>query len=329
MYLDEAQTMVVTHRPDLLRVPEIIGTMVLVVVALAVRRGKIHWSEPQLIFAVSFAALPFLVFNQQMLTGRSMQPYHFETFVANYAALIALVVVANTLWNPLIRRRAVMIAVLCFLWGSVEVSMTVLAHYKSSIVADQMVPVLRRLNELSKKDGTLDGLRATGKTPTIVFSPHREVMALLPTWTSQGTLLSVGGLDFGSASQTERRGFLYMYLYYSGTDSEALRQLLAGRTEDFFMGHYARIAVFGHERVVRLLSSDFRPIQPEEIEEQVKIYKAYVDSFSREKAQERPLTYVVTKTDSEPNLSSIDRWYERDRGEQYGPYTLYRVKPRN
>jgi hypothetical protein len=80
---------------------------------------------------------------------------------------------------------------------------------------------------------------------------------------------------------------------------------------------------------VRLLSSDFRPIQPEEIEEQVKIYKAYVDSFSREKAQERPLTYVVTKTDSEPNLSSIDRWYERDRGEQYGPYTLYRVKPRN
>ena len=327
--LDEAQTMVVTHRPDLLRVPEIIGALVLIAVAFAVRKGKVRLGEPQLMFAVSFAALPFVVFNQQVLTGRSMQPYHFETFVANYAALIALVIVANALWSRFIRRRLVMIAILCFVWGSVEVSMAVFAHYKSNVIADQMVPVLRHLNELSKQDGTLDALRATGKTPTIVFSPQRDVMALLPTWSSQGTLLSIGGLDFGSASQIARREFLYMHLYYSGADSEVLRKLLNGQTDDFLMGHYARIAIFGHERVVPLLSSTFRPIQPEEIDQQVQMYKAYVDSFSRADAQKRPVTYVVVRSNGESNFASIDRWYERDRGEQYGEYTLFRVRIRN
>jgi hypothetical protein len=326
--LDEAQTIILTHRPDLFRVPEIIGAVVLLVIAWLIRRAKVQLSEPRLVFAMSFAALPFVVFNQQVLTGRSMQPYHFETFVANYATLIALVVVANVLCNPWIRRRAAVIAVLGLLWGSVEVSMAVLAHYKSSIAGDQMVPVLLRLNDLSKQDGTLDGLRATGKTPTIVFSPQRDVMALLPTWTSQGTLLSVGGLDFGSASHADRKQFLYMYLYYSGIDAEGLRKLLNGQDDDFFMGHYARIAIFGHERVVPLLSSTFQPIQSEEIDQQVQLYKAYVDSFSLEEARSRPLRYVVIRTNTESTLSSIDRWYERDRGEQYGDYTLYRVRMR-
>src|SRR5215470_14047776 len=327
--LDEAQTMIRTHRPDLVRVPEIIGAVVLVVIVWALRRGKVQLSEPRLIFAVSFAALPFVVFNQQVLTGKSMQPYHFETFVANYGALIALVVVANILWSPSIKRRAAVIAVLCFIWGSVEVSMAVLAHYKSSVLADQMVPVLRRLNDLSKQDGTLDGLRATGKTPTIVFSPQRDVMALLPTWTSQGTLLSVGGLDFGSASHADRKEFLYMYLYYSGIDAEGLRKLLNGEKDDFFMGHYARIAIFGHERVVALLSSTFQPIQSEEIDREVQLYKSYVDGFSRKEVLARPITYVVIRTNSQSTVSPIDRWYERDQGEQYGEYILYRVKLRD
>jgi hypothetical protein len=100
---------------------------------------------------------------------------------------------------------------------------------------------------------------------------------------------------------------------------------LSAQTEDFFMGHYARIAIFGHERVVPLLSSTFHPIRQEEIDEEGKLYRAYLDSFSRERILTRPLTYVVTKSEPEPNLSQIDRWYERDKGERHGDYTLYRV----
>lgn len=325
--LDEAQTMIFTHRPDLFRASELIGVAVFVVLLLAIRRGVIERTDPRAIFAACFALLPFVVFNQQVLTGRTMQPYHFEVFVVNYAALIALVIVAVILWEPKLRRSVTWIAVACCLWGATEVTMDILAHTRSSVVADQVVPVLRRLDQLSMQDGTLEGLRTTGKTPTIIFSPQRDVMAWAPTWTSQGTVLNMGGLDFGTATHSERKEFFYLYLYYSGVDAQGLRNLLSGDAGDFFTSHYARIAIFGHERVLPILGSSSQPIQVNEIEEQVRIYDDYLKSFSREKVLAHPITYLVTKSDT-PNLPAVDRWYERDSGEQHGDYTLYRVKPR-
>jgi len=326
--LDEAQTLTLTHLPDLFRIPEIIGAVIIVVLFIGLRRGKFQQSEPRVIFAASFALLPFVLFNQQVLTGRSMQPYHFENFVANYAVLVGLVIGAVLLWRPIPNRALVWIAALCFLWGAIEVSLPALANFRSNVVADEMIPVLLRLKEMSKQDGTLESLRDEGRASTVVFSPHREVMGLLPTWTSQGTLLGMGVLDFGSSSQGERKEFLYMYLYYSGADAGRLRALLSERTEDFFMSHYARIAIFGHERVVPMLSSHFNPIRQEEIEGEVSLYQAYLDSFPREKVLLRPLTYVVTRVDSSPDFSRIDRWYERDGGEKIGNYNLYRAKVR-
>ncbi len=317
--LDEAQTMLFTRRPDLFRTSELIGLIVFAVLLFAIRRGVIERSDPRAIFAACFALLPFVVFNQQVLTGRTMQPYHFEVFVVNYAALIALVILAVILSEPRVRRSLAWIAVACCLWGATEVTVDILAHNRSSIVADQVVPVLRRLDQLSTQDG---------KTPAVIFSTHRDVMAWAPTWTSQGTLLNMGGLDFGTATHRERKEFFYLYLYYSDIDSQGLRNLLSGATDDFFTGHYARIAIFGHERVLPILGSDSQPIQPAEIEEQVRIYDDYLKGFSKETALAHPLTYVVTKTNS-ANLSSIDRWYERDAGEQHGDYTLYRVKLRS
>jgi len=326
--LDEAQTMIVTHRPDLFRTSELIGLVVFAVLLLAIRRRVIERTDPRAIFAACFALLPLVVFNQQVLTGRTMQPYHFEVFVVNYAVLVALVIVAVILWEPKVRRSLTWIAMACCLWGATEVTMDILAHTRSSVVADQVVPVLRRLDQLSTQDGTLEGLRTTGKTPAIIFSPQREVMAWAPTWTTQGTLLNMGGLDFGTATHSERKEFFYMYLYYSGVDAQGLRNLLSGGTGDFFTGHYARIAVFGHERVLPILGSSFQPIQANEIDEEARIYDDYLKSLTREKVLAHPITYVVTSTNSS-DLTAIDRWYERDAGEQHGDYTLYRVKPRN
>jgi hypothetical protein len=188
-----------------------------------------------------------------------------------------------------------------------------------------MVPVLQRLKELSKEDGTLSGLREQGRAK-LVFSPERDVMGLLPTWAPQGTLLGMGALDFGSASQEERKEMFYLYLYYSAGDANRLRDLLNYRSDDTFLNHYARIAIFGHERVVPMLSFHFEPIRPEEVEEEVMAYQGYVDSFAREKVLLHQLTYVVTKGESD--LSHIDLWYERDAGERFGDYVLYRLKLR-
>jgi hypothetical protein len=205
--------------------------------------------------------------------------------------------------------------------------MPLLANYESNVAADQMVPVLRRLKELSKQDGTFSSLRNQGRTTNLVFSPQRDVMGLLPTWAPQGTLLGMGVLDFGSATQQERKEMLYQYLYYSGADAARLREMLSQRNADTFMNHYARVAIFGHERVVPLLSFDFKPIQDTEIEEEIKRYQDYVDSFSSEKAALRPVGYAITKGESD--LSHLDLWYERDTGERIGGYYLYHLKLRH
>jgi hypothetical protein len=76
-----------------------------------------------------------------------------------------------------------------------------------------------------------------------------------------------------------------------------------------------------------MLSFDFKPIREEEIEEEVRRYQVYVDSFSSEKALLRPLAYAVTKGESD--LSHLDLWYERDAGERIGEYKLYHLKLRH
>lgn len=327
--LDEQQTLVSTHRPDLFSIPAIVGAVILVALVAAVRRKKIAWSEPQVLFAASLALLPFVVFNQQILTGRMMQPYHYEAFVVNYAVVVGAVITAALLWKPMPTRVLVWIAALSFSWGFVEVGLpSRLNSVPAAVVNDQIVPVLLRLKQLSREDGTLPGLRAKGNASTLVFSPQLVVTVLQPTWTSQGTLLDLGGLDFSSVSREERKKFFYLHLYYSKADTGALRQALNGTPNDAAMNYYARAVIFGHERIVPALSAQFKPIRPDEIEQEVRAYQAYADSFSRERVLERLITYAVIPTDSKFDFSNIDRWYERDAGERVGAYTLYRLKLR-
>ncbi len=327
--LDEQQTLVSTHRPDLFRMPEILGALILVALVAAIRRNRIEWREPQALFALSLAVLPLLVLNQQILTGRMMQPYHYEAFVVDYSVMVGLLVTASLLWKPMPSRVLLWIAALSFSWGVIEVGLpSRLNTVPAAVVNDQVVPVLLKLKELSKQDGTLADLRAKGKASTIVFSPQLIVTVLQPTWTSQGTLLDLGGLDFSSVTREERKEFFYMHLYYSKADTGALRQALNGTPNDPAMNYYARAVTFGHERIVPALSAHFKPIQPDEIEQEIRAYQAYADSFSREQVRKRPVTYAVTPADSNFDFSNIDRWYERDNGERVGAYTLYRLKLR-
>lgn len=324
--LDEHQTLTATHQPDLLRIPEILGALILVALVVAVRRRKIAWSKPPTLFAASFALLPLVVFNQQILTGKMMQPYHYQAFVVNYAVLVGAVVTAALLWKPMPTRVLVWIAALSFSWGFVEVGLPSRLNTVPAAIADeQIIPVLRRLKELSKEDGTVAGLRTDGKASTLVFSPQLAVARLVPTWTSQGTLIDMGAVDFGSGSREDRKKFFYLHLYYSRADIGALRAALNGSPDDPSMTYYARSVIFGHDRIVPALSGHFKPIQPEEIEQEVRAYQAYADSFSRQQVVKRPITYAVIPTDGSFDFANIDRWYERDAGERAEAYALYRL----
>jgi hypothetical protein len=223
----------------------------------------------------------------------------------------------------------VWVAALFFCWGLVEVSLpSRLASVPIAVNRDQMIPMFLRLKELSNQDGTVAGLRTEGRAPALVFSPNIGVSVLLPTWTSQGTLLDMRGLDFGSVSPEERREFFYMHLYYSNVDAESLRSALKDTSDDLEMNFYARSVKFGYERVIPGLSYQFQPIQSDEIEREVQVYRAFADSFSRDEALKRPITYAVIRVEGNFDFTNLDRWYERDAGERFGAYILYRLKLR-
>ncbi|HKB64722.1 MAG TPA: hypothetical protein VKC61_02630 [Pyrinomonadaceae bacterium] len=329
--LDEQQTMTLTHSPDLLRVHEILGAAILVALVVGIRRKRIAATDSRVLLVASLALLPFIVFNQQILTGKTMQAFHYEISVVNYSTLVALLVTLTLFWKPVPRRLLVWITALSFVWGLIVVALPArLIFVPFAVNADKSVPVLRRLKELSKQDGTLTDLQTKGQTSILVFSPSVAVVSLLPTWTSQGTLLDVGGVDFGSVTREERKQFFYMHLYYSNVDLDAFRRVLNGAidpTRDELST--ARSLTFGHERTIEALTPEFKPVQPHEVERELQAYQAYANSFTREEAVKRPLTYAVIPVGDSFKFANLDRWYERDSGETAGAYKLYRLKLRD
>jgi len=328
--LDEQQTLISTHSPDLLRMHEFLAAAIFVTLVMGILRHRFNRTEPRVIYAGSLALLSFVVFNQQVVTGKSMQAFHFEIFVVNYSTLTALLILVTLFWSPVSKRLLIWLAALSFSFGFVVVALpSRLVFVPSAIVNDKRVPVLLRLKQLSTQDGTLSDLRTKGFASTLVFSPSVPLMALLPTWTAQGTLIDVGGLDFGSSTLEERKLFLYMHLYYSNVNPQSLREILAGslKKPPEELSSF-RSMIFGHERTIPALSFRFRPVQPEEVEREVVAYETYAKSFSRAQALTRPIAYALIPVEGNFDFSNLDRWYERDKGEHLGDYVLYRLKLR-
>ena len=314
--LDELQTLISTRQPDLFRIPEIIGLVILVILIVYVKRGRIQAGDPGLIFAASFALLPLVVFNQQVLTGRSMQPFHFEAFIVNYVVLVGGVILVALVRPNISTSALIWVASLSVILGFVEIQLPAGGFSKTDTIKDEMIPVLKKLRELPAREGS---------SPSLVFSPHFELMQILPTWTSHGTLLAIGSIDFGSASHDERKEFLYAHLYYSGATADRLRVLFKGAPDELALSYYVKYAVFGHERVRPLYALHFKPLTQEEMDAEVNAYAKFVDSFSRENALRHPLTYAIAA--DKFDFSRLDQWYVRDAGQRAGAYTLYRLKP--
>jgi len=328
---DENLLVSLTHRPDLFRIHEILGAAVLVVLIIGVWRHRIVRSEPRAVYAASLALLPFIVFNQQVLTGRTAQVFHFENFILGYSTLVAVLILATLFWKSVPKRVLIWMASLSFAWGLIAVGLpSRLFFVPGAIANDQKIPVLRRLLELSKDDGTMANLLNKVQPTTLVFSPSVNLITQLPTWTSQGTLLDLTGIYCGGITREEAKEFFYMHLYYSKTQSESLQQALSGSIDTSHEElKFAPDLIFGQARIFPELSSQASPLQPDEIDREVQVYQRYVDSFSREEALRRPIKYAVIPADRDFDFTHLDRWYERDQGERVGDYTLYRLELRN
>lgn len=319
--MDKAQLLVYTRQPDLLRPVEIIGYFVLTLTALALWRKFAEPKDRKVFFIAAFALAPCLVFNQQILTGRSLQPFHYEFYVINYVVLLAFVLIAAIFWQRFLSRMKTLsvislsiLGIVSIGWGYIEARETTEIWDSINIRRDEAMSVNLRLRRLGENIETaklqttlnLEALQADSQ-PTVapqgvLWARHQHVFAGLRDW-------------------EENRRRYYQLLYYSDLDADHLRNALTGCRDI-----EACMALFGWDRFNARLSANARPLTMPEIEAEVQNFKNFTENFSVEEAQNPLLDYVVIYEQDDYKLENLNRWYERDGGEILGKYILYRVK---
>lgn len=320
--MDSSQQLILSHAPDLFRIPEILGLVSIVLVLSQALRGKVDLRDPRMLFALSFSFAPFAVFNQQIITGRSLQSFHYELFIANYVGIVAVFLSAFGVWStshkptrPMSSGWAVRLILIALWWAAIEVLLHTNTIVRESQFIDSAAAVCARLRKFSE----LDGSTSVGKgSRPLVLAVDERVAIILPTFAPQGLLWSpnFGLLDLQPSESAER---LYFYMYYSGIDSHDFETAL--RNPSSMLASVA----FGPGR--NLPEFKTKPPSSEERDAKVTEYKKFEESFSQEKAANHVLSYLIEPAEG-GHFTNIDRWYYRDDGEQVGNYKLYRLRLR-
>jgi hypothetical protein len=330
--MDQSHIRILTRAPDLLNQPELIGFVVLAIIGYAASRNLIDVRRPIILFTSSFALVPFVLFNQQILSGESLQPIHYKAFIANYLSLISLVLIVWNLWRARYLGRAIpkwafaLIAIAVLSWGMAEVSRFTKRELPKALLFDDIRAVADRLDALAKQDGSVQAARA-GKAPfPVVFTSGLgltlEASMSIPTESPVAVLWSLHSHSV-SMSLAESKERFYRHLYYSGIDPTEVQYGL--KKEEFWL----QAPLFGPARVISELSLHSQPITEAEIAEERDRYEEFYKNFGRQQAMNPMLTFVVvTNSDVQTNLGNLDKWYERDQGQRVRSFTIYRVKLR-
>jgi hypothetical protein len=245
-------------------------------------------------------------------------------FVANYSALLALVLSAAIIRRGregaagLFSKKAlVWIALAAFEWGAYEAFVAASGSMELNRQLAAAGPVVSRLAEIARSE------KPSLSHPT-VLATDLLIADSLPTNAPQAVLYAPHMLVYSGVNETEGKERFYQYLYYTGVDERGLKKILTGD------GRYGFApALFGFERAVEGLSEHPKPITGEELDQELRRYSEYCASFTSKRAASVKLSYLVQKNDAKVDLSNLDQWYERDAGERQGSFTLYRLKLRD
>lgn len=320
---DDIQLLNYTRVPNLLELPEIIGIIIIAAVIFLVKKGRAAWDSPEVLMTASLALTPVVLFNQQIITGRSLQPVHYEIFIANYLLLVAIVFFVNLIrrsydsekFNLNFRRGLVYFGLAAALWGFVESAATARRNAGFEKLRDDAMPALTYLRDKKIPNAQ------NGDSPT-VMSSNLMVADYISTVTPYRSLWNSHTNSAGGVNHAENLELFYKYLYYSGYDEKDLTQAIS---ENLFE---VMAALFGGGRALPSLTGESKPVTRSEIEAEIAKYRDYRNNFDKAKAASPELSYIVVPTKAEPNFADIDKWYERDTGVEAGLFKVYALKLR-
>ncbi len=317
--MDDMTLLVRTRALDLARVPEAVGFIVLIAIAVAVWKKVLPLRDRGTLFAISLALTPLLVFNQQVVTGQALQPIHYQVFIGNYVAGLAVAVTIGLLWRTVegwgkipSRIALTVIALLAALWGFVECHYTVRVLDDVNVLRDEAYPVGKRLTELARND--------TAKHKRVALHLGIAEGDDLPTIAPQSLLWTRHQYVFLGIDWQESKERYYQQLLYQGVTE---RQLADGlkKGEDFV----SMIALFGWGRHTDRLNSGYQPLTNGEIDDEARRYAAFAANFDPRREGIPRLDYLVLPIELDPYLENVDKWYDRSDREQFGKYILYRL----
>jgi len=324
--IDVVQALVRTHAPDLWRSLEACALVVVIALVIGLKRRRLDRHDPRVLSTLAFAVLPFVLFNQQLVTGRSLQPMHYEQFVADYITLIAAALAISLLWRGRAsqpRLPLYLLLIICYLsyfWGAGETWISTRRFSQANIQRDEARPVALRLRRIALQ--AYDDMTHEPAQPhAVVFAPDIARADNLPMVAPQAVLWAPHTFVFSGVTVAENKERFFQYLYYSGVDADEF----ARNYEHQGFVHYA---IFGWERANPKLTVNYKPVSDEELAVEAHNYAAYIANFDRARATHPTLAYALIAADQQINFTHLDRWYTRAAGERIGKYVLYRLQPR-
>ncbi|HEX8161797.1 MAG TPA: hypothetical protein VF538_08000 [Pyrinomonadaceae bacterium] len=336
---DEMQALARTHAPDLWRGVELLAALTLAALALGARRRLVCARDREVVFTASLALSALAVFNQQVLTGLSLQPMHYEQYVGNYVALLAAALAAVLLYQGRARRRGggaknsggeitgarrgglvprrlwLPFALAGLAWAFAESAATTLEFAPMNVRHDDWLAVTRRLDALAGASR-----RGVNDPYPVVFNPDDFRADHVPADGACAVLWAPHTFAFSTLSRAENKDRVFQFLHFAGVAPADFAA--AGRDRGFL-----QFSIFGWERANPRLAVDFRPVTEEEIAAEQRSYAEFVAALAGAARPPLPLIDFVVASDDQPfSLANLERFYTLDPVERVGKHTIYRAR---
>ncbi|MFN6962498.1 MAG: hypothetical protein ACK4S4_01900 [Pyrinomonadaceae bacterium] len=304
-----------TRMPELLSLVMLAGLAAAAAAVIAARYGKVELRSPSIVLVLSLGITPAILLNQQIVTGRSLQPVHYEIFIGNYLVVAALVIFARqSAGGRFDGKIALYVGLIAAGWGLVEAAGSTGRNAEANLIRDASAPAIEYIDARAAERGR----------PAVVHATNFLTADIIPTFAANARPLWSIHLDTaGSVSPAENKRLFYLYMYYSGFDEKDLERALAENSFE------VTAVIFGTGRALPSLGQGAAAVRAAEIRNEVAKYAEFIRSFDARGAAEPVLDHIIVPADAEPDLSRLDRWYERVEGRTFGLFRVYELKPRS
>ena len=314
--LDQVQLLSFTRMPEFTSPSMWIGIAVAALALFLFRKDE-RASSNRFLMIFSLALTPIILFNQQVVTGRSLQPVHYELFIANYMVLTAAVILGSE-WlsrgnveaeQPRFQRVVAYFAMAAFAWGAFEAYGSSRRNLTPAEIRDASVPALEA------------AVRASSERP-VILATNFVTADFIPSIGTARPLWNPHSSSAGGIGVDENRRLFYLFLYFSGyTDRDLDAALRANSFE-------VTAAIFGSERALPSLAGGAKGITQPEIGSEVAKFAQMTRDLTPLNAYSPAIDHIIVPAEAEPNFANLDRWYSRDEGKAFGLFKLYRLTPK-